>query len=164
MIEKQTRLTSAHSPWASRRGLRGFYLQLLEGRRRPHLDPIASCAFTSTGAGTGSQIFHVLKRYRGIIFQHSASGTLLPVECVMLLRFLFALHITLCAAFTISPITPMLSLSTLPLLSARTDIPIMGRGDMRTKKGKRTRKSFGVSRPRNSELRKRKAIAATSSD
>ena len=31
----------------------------------------------------------------------------------------------------------------------------MGRGDRRTKRGKRKLKSFGVSRPRNGELRKR---------
>ena len=37
----------------------------------------------------------------------------------------------------------------------------MGRGDKRTAKGKRKAKSFGNSRPRNSELRKRKAASST---
>jgi len=38
----------------------------------------------------------------------------------------------------------------------RAPVIEMGRGDKRTKKGKRKAKSFGISRPRNSVLRKAK--------
>jgi len=37
----------------------------------------------------------------------------------------------------------------------------MGRGDKRTTKGKRKAKSHGVSRPKNAELRRRKAATAS---
>ena len=41
---------------------------------------------------------------------------------------------------------------------SRMPAVVMGRGDRRTTKGKRKVKSFGVSRPRNAELRKRAGI------
>ena len=52
-----------------------------------------------------------------------------------------------------------LSLSSATSSSTRIEDITMGRGDKRTAKGKRKAKSHGKSRPRNAELRKRKAAS-----
>ncbi|KAL1515187.1 hypothetical protein AB1Y20_004248 [Prymnesium parvum] len=73
-----------------------------------------------------------------------------PLRMLVLLCMLLSVH-----AFT----TP--TLSALSRRSPLRSLDItMGRGDKRTAKGKRKSKSFGVYRPRNSELRKRAAAAA----
>ena len=58
-------------------------------------------------------------------------------------------------AFSVSP-AGALAVSS-PASAARVEVIQMGRGDKRTAKGKRKAKSHGVSRPKNSELRKRSA-------
>lgn len=73
--------------------------------------------------------------------------------------------LVMCAAvsgFTLAPVTPAASLVSSPS-AARIETITMGRGDKRTAKGKRKAGSFGKSRPRNAELRKRKAAAAEGS-
>ena len=78
-----------------------------------------------------------------------------------LFRLLLALCMSLSVAFTI-PGSPALSTHTTAV--ARVTELSMGRGDKRTAKGKRKAKSFGKSRPRNSELRKRAAAVEAASE
>ena len=70
-----------------------------------------------------------------------------PLRALLMLMALTAV-----SAFTLPARVPALAAyATSP---ASCDI-IMGRGDKRTAKGKRKAKSFGNSRPRNAEIRKR---------
>jgi ribosomal small subunit protein bTHX len=75
-----------------------------------------------------------------------------------MLRFLVALCFLLIGASAFTVPTGA-SVVRAPVVS-RADLITMGRGDRRTTKGKRARKSFGNARPRNAELRKRKAANA----
>ena len=76
----------------------------------------------------------------------------------MLYKFLLAALVVATSGWTVPMSAPPASLVSIPLGQAaapRAEVS-MGRGDKRTTKGKRKAKSFGVSRPRNAELRKRK--------
>lgn len=65
------------------------------------------------------------------------------------------------SAFTLAP-AGALTVNTAS--AARVEEITMGRGDKRTAKGKRKAKSHGVYRPKNSELRKRKAAFNAASE
>ena len=82
-----------------------------------------------------------------------------------LLRSLLLLALAaLAASFSLSaPPSAALAASAVEL-RVPTEAITMGRGDKRTAKGKRKRGSFGNSRPRNAELRKRKAAAESASE
>ena len=79
-------------------------------------------------------------------------------------RFLLVALVCMLAsasAFTLhAPGARSISLSAVQAES-RAPVVEMGRGDKRTAKGKRKAGSHGNSRPKNSELRKRKAAAGT---
>ena len=80
----------------------------------------------------------------------------------MLFRALLVLAALSSSAFVLPP-APAGTVATVLVTSTPVvrviESPLMGRGDKRTTKGKRKAKSFGNARPRNSELRKRKAKA-----
>ena len=63
------------------------------------------------------------------------------------------------SAFVAPPSAVTVSSVTAASSSTRIEDITMGRGDKRTAKGKRKAQSHGVSRPKNAELRKRKAAA-----
>ena len=83
-----------------------------------------------------------------------------------MLRFLLTLFVCSSTALTLVPHMPAgaVTFGGSAVLTRGAGEVTMGRGDKRTTKGKRKAKSFGVARPRNSELRKRKDEAAKSAE
>ena len=65
------------------------------------------------------------------------------------------------SAFVAPPSAVTVSSVTAASSSTRIEDITMGRGDKRTAKGKRKAHSHGVSRPKNAELRKRKAASGS---
>jgi len=74
----------------------------------------------------------------------------------------FRLLLALCLALSANAFNVVVPTNAVAVgVPSRAASIVMGRGDKRTAKGKRKAKSFGNSRPKNSELRKRKAATAS---
>ena len=82
----------------------------------------------------------------------------------MIFRLLLASLLLASTTAFVLPGAPVTSLAVAASTTRVVESPVMGRGDKRTAKGKRKAKSFGNSRPRNSELRKKKEAASQSEE